>query len=146
MQPNIKNDLLYLLRILEACKKIGLYTHNFNTSNEFYASNNQLEVNATLNQLAQIGEQAKKLSTTLLDKYIKISWNEIKGFRNIIVHEYSGIDIENVFKIIQKDIPQLYSDIISIITKELTIGNFDNEEFEVAKSSPYLKHIDFSDF
>jgi uncharacterized protein with HEPN domain len=146
MQPNIKNDLLYLLRILEACKKIRLYTYTFNTSNEFYASNSQLEVNATLNQLAQIGEQAKKLSTTLLDKYIKISWNKIKGFRNIIVHEYSGIDIENVFTIIQEDIPKLYSDIISIITEELTIGNFDYEEFEIAKSSPYLKHIDFSDF
>ena len=96
--------------------------------------------------MAQIGEQAKKLSTTLLDKYIKISWNKIKGFRNIIVHEYSGIDIENVFTIIQEDIPKLYSDIISIITEELTIGNFDYEEFEIAKSSPYLKHIDFSDF
>lgn len=144
MQPHIKNDLLYLLRILEACRKLQLYTSNFSNSGDFYFSNHQLELNACLNQMAQIGEQAKKVSNTLIDKYTFISWPKIKGFRNRIIPDYIGIDIENVFKIIQNDVPELSDQIISVVSKELENGTFEREEFEIAKTSPYLKHVDFS--
>ncbi len=97
MQPHIKNDLLYLLRILEACQKIKLYSGNISTFEDFYYSNDQLELNACLYQMAQIGEQAKKISSTLIDKHSQIPWMKIKGFRNRIIHDYIGIDIENVF-------------------------------------------------
>src|SRR6266571_8209401 len=99
MQPHIKNDLLYLLRIIEASQKLRLYTAEFSTWEAFYDSNDQLEFNACLNQLVQIGEQAKKISKTLMDKYNHIPWPKIKGFRNRIIHEYIGIDTENVFHV-----------------------------------------------
>lgn len=96
--------------------------------------------------MAQIGEQAKKISSTLTDKYPKIPWAKIKGFRNRIIHDYVGIDIENVFQVIQTEVPDLHNEVVSIVSTELLIGTFDREEFEIAKTSPYLKHIDFSLF
>lgn len=146
MQPHIKNDMLYLLRMMEAAQKIQLYASSFTDWASFYFSNDQLEFNACLNQLGQIGEQAKKLSNTLTDKYNNVSWQKIKGFRNRIIHEYIGIDTENVFQIIQADVPELHKQIIPIIINELKDGNFNQEEFEIAKTSPYLKHIDFTVF
>lgn len=146
MQPNIHNDLLYLLRILEASKKIQLYASGFTNEEEFYFSNDQLEFNACLNQLALIGEQAKKLSNTLTDKYTLIPWSNIKGFRNRVIHEYIGINIHHVFSIIQMDIPDLQNKLIPIISEELNNRNFDREEFEIAKTSPYLRHVDFGVF
>lgn len=115
MQRHIKNDLLYLLRIVEASKKLQLYSAGFETWQQFYISNNQLEFNACLNQLNQIGEQAKKLSETLTDKYQHISWHTIKGFRNRIVHEYIAVETEYVFETIQINIPELIENIIPII-------------------------------
>ena len=146
MQAHIKNDMLYLLRILEACQKLQLYTANFSNFEEFYFSNNQLEFNACLSQLVQIGDQAKKLSSTLTEKYHQISWPTIRGFRNRIIHEYIGIDTENVFLIIQNDVPALSNQIIPIISEELKNGNFDLEELKIAKTSSYLKHVDFAVF
>jgi uncharacterized protein with HEPN domain len=146
MQQHIKNDMLYLLRMMEAAQKIQLYAISFTDWESFYFSNDQLEFNACLNQLGQIGEQAKKLSHALTDKYCNISWQKIKGFRNRIIHEYIGIDTENVFQIIQVDVPELHRQIIPIIINELKDGNFDRAEFEIAKTSPYLKHIDFTLF
>lgn len=138
--------MLYLLRIMEAVQKIKLYAASFTDWESFYFSHDQLEFNACLNQLGQIGGQAKKLSYTLTDKYSNISWQKIKGFRNRIIHEYIGIDTENVFQIIQADVPELHKQIIPIIINELKDGKFDREEFEVAKTSPYLKHVDFTVF
>ena len=136
--------MLYLLRMMEAAQKIQLYASSFTDWESFYFSKDQLEFNACLNQLGQIGEQAKKLSRTLTDKYGNISWQKIKGFRNRIIHEYIGIDTENIFQIIQADVPGLHRQIIPIIINELKDGNFDRAEFEIAKTSPYLKHIDFA--
>ncbi len=146
MQPHIKNDLLYLLRILEASQKLRLYSEGFWDYDDFYRSNDQLEFTACLHQMAQIGEQAKKISDTLSNKHPNISWPEIKGFRNRIIHDYIGIDIEKVFRIIKENVPELYTQIISIIAEELLNGTFEKEEFEIAKTSPYLKHVDFSLF
>ncbi len=146
MQPHIKNDLLYLLRIIEASQKIILYASKFSDWQTFYYSNDQLEFNACLSQLMQIGEQSKKISLALINKHTHISWVKIKGFRNRIVHDYIGIDTENDFSVVKNGVPELCDQMMLVISEELQQGNFDNEEFEISKTSPYLKHIDFSRF
>ena len=93
MQPNIKNDLLYLLGVLESIGKISLYTIPFATADEFYFSNHQLNFNASLNLMANIGELCVKTSEELKKKYSHIEWQKTKDFRNRIVHDYAGLDI-----------------------------------------------------
>lgn len=60
MLPNKKNDLLYLLNILESIEKIKLYVASSTDAEEFYQMNDQLNFNAALNLLANIGESASK--------------------------------------------------------------------------------------
>lgn len=143
MQPHLRNDMLYLLRILEAAEKIMLYTGAFSEAMEFYEYKDQLNFNASLNLLAQIGEQGNKISATLVQKHPQADWVQIRGMRNRIVHDYTGVDIYIVFETVKREIPELKSKISAVVKTELNEGNFDREEFDIAKTSPYLRHIDF---
>jgi len=146
MQPHLKNDLLYLLRILEACEKIKLYAAPFSSAVDLFMAQEQMVFNACLNQLAQIGEQANKLSVTIQQHYPQIPWQQIRGFRNRAIHEYAGVDTELVFELIQVQLPILTEYLIPVIKTEIKSGNFDGQELEVARESPYLRHVDFSKF
>lgn len=146
MRSRPENDLLYLLRMLESSEKILLYSHPFTNAEDFFNANDQKDFNASLNLLAQIGEQANKLSAELIKKYTKPDWIQWKGFRNRIVHDYTGIDLYLTFDIIKTNIPLMKLLLTDIIKAELTAGTFDKKEFEVAKTSPYLRHIDFTIF
>lgn len=143
MQRHLKNDLLYLLRILESVEKILLYAHSYESAVDFFEVNEGKEYNACLMMLVQIGEEAGKLSDELKENHFEIDWKEMKGFRNRVVHEYTGLDRFITFDIIKQQIPLLKPQIELIIQKEIIGGNFDEREFEVATKSPYLKHVDF---
>ena len=136
MQPLLKNDLLYLLRILESVEKIMLYTCNFEDALEFFDANDGKEFNACLTLLTQIGEEANKISNELKTKYPDVDWNKVKDFRNRIVHDYTGLDRFITFDIVKQQVPLLKSAIAGIIRKELNAGNFDKEEFRIAATSP----------
>ena len=60
MSPHKENDLLYLLNILEYSGKIWKYTENIANAEEFYEYNEQLNLNASLTLLANIGENVGK--------------------------------------------------------------------------------------
>ena len=143
MQPAIKNDLVYLLQILEASGKALLYTAGFKNANEFFAGNEQMNFDACLLMLRNIGEQSGKISPELKLKYTTIDWNKIKGLRNKVVHDYTGVDREIIFEIITKFLPPLKSNIHFIVNSELKVGNFQKEEFDVARMSNFYKHVDF---
>ena len=62
MLPQIRNDLLYLLNILESIEKIKVYVGDLGNAEKFYHANDQLNFNAALNLFANIGENAGKVS------------------------------------------------------------------------------------
>jgi uncharacterized protein with HEPN domain len=97
-----------------------------------------------LNLLCQIGEQSSRLSKTLVARYPCIDWTAIRGMRNRIVHDYTGIDVFITFETIKSFVPKLPVELALIIRTEIREGNFDLEELKVARQSPYLKHVDFS--
>ncbi len=143
MRPHLKNDLLYLLRILDAVEKIKLYVADYAAPEEFFEVNHGKEFNASLMLLTQIGEQSAKVSKDLKEKYAGVNWRELKDFRNRAVHDYSGLDRFLTFEIITVHVPLLKDTLSFIIQKEIEQGNFDKEEFEVAQTSQYLQHVDF---
>ncbi len=55
------------------------------------------------------------LEVQTLSKYIKPEWRNIVDLRNIVAHEYFGINVDLIFNVIQKDIPELEIDLISFI-------------------------------
>jgi uncharacterized protein with HEPN domain len=58
-----------------------------------------------------IGEMVDKLSIDFKNKHPEIEWHKIKGFRNIVAHDYFGVDAEEIWQIIKNDIPKLKKDI-----------------------------------
>ena len=143
MQPNIKNDPLYLLGILESIGKINRYVLPCSIADDFYFFNNQMNYNASLNLLANIGELCSKTSNELKHKHSHIDWQRVKDFRNRIVHDYAGLDIYIVFKIIQTELPILKENVQKIIREELILSTFDMKEINVARESDFYSHVDF---
>lgn len=64
-----------------------------------------------------IGEMVDKLSNDFKRDHAYIEWIKIKGFRNIVAHDYFGIDAEEVWQIIKNKIPDLKSEIQKLIEK-----------------------------
>jgi uncharacterized protein with HEPN domain len=143
MLANIKNDLMYLLNILEHIGKIQKYTVNINSPEELYELNDQLNFNGSINLLANIGENISRISNELKAEYTEIEWQQIKDFRNKIVHDYVGIDLILTYDIIKNDLKKLQLKIEEIIKTKITEKIFDIEEINLSKNSKYYTHIKF---
>ena len=143
MLSNIKNDLMYLLNILEYIGKIQKYTVNINSPEELYELNDQLNFNGSINLLANIGENISRISNELKVEYTEIEWQQIKDFRNKIVHDYMGIDLMLTYDIIKNDLKKLQSKIEEIIKTKITEKIFDIEEINLSKNSKYYTHVKF---
>lgn len=65
-----------------------------------------------------IGEAVARLTDELKEKETQISWTKIKAFRNIVAHEYFGVDAEEVWQIIKNNLPELEKEIKKIIKGE----------------------------
>ncbi len=74
-----------------------------------------------------------------------IQWQDIKDFRNKIAHDYIGIDLFIVFRIIQNELDPLKKKIVLLISEELENKNFDEKEFQLARESFYYRHIPFNE-
>jgi len=143
MLANEKNDLLYLLNILEYIGKTWKYTEEVNDAEELFELNEQLNLNASLTLLANIGENVSKLSAVLKQEYSSMEWQQIKDFRNRIVHDYVGIDLAIVYEIITNDLKTIKAEIEKIIKEKVSQKIFDIEEIKISKESKYYKYINF---
>jgi len=72
---------------------------------------------ASIKQLEIIGEAANHISTATKKLYPEVEWREIIGLRNILIHEYFGVDENVIWGIIVKDIPILKRQISSILNE-----------------------------
>ena len=143
MLHNEKNDLLYLLNILEYIGRIWKYAEKAITAEELFELNEQMNLNASLTLLANIGENVSKLSEKLKQDNSNVKWQQIKDFRNKIVHNYVGIDLAIVYEIITNDLKTLKPEIEKIIKEQLKQKIFDIEEIKISKESNYYKYIDY---
>lgn len=64
-------------------------------------------INAVVRSFEIIGEAVKKIPAEIRRKNKSIPWKEMAGMRNILIHEYFGINIKVIWKTVQKDIPNL---------------------------------------
>lgn len=80
-----------------------------------------LLLRATCFSIAQIGEMMVQLEKHLSDKYKNLPWSGARQMRNIIVHDYGGTDVEQVYSTIQEDLPAL-KDSFNLIKKDLLMG------------------------
>jgi len=98
--------------IQESAEKILEYTRGM-SFDQF--SDDHKTVDAVVRNFEIIGEASNLLPDEIKDKYPEIDWHRIRGFRNRIVHDYFGVDLQIVWKIIFDHIPGLISEISKII-------------------------------
>jgi len=106
-------DDAIICQMIEIIDKNQGYTSLFTTPSEFF--NDTKSFDATLMNFIALGEIVLKLSESFKDKHSDIDWIKIYDFRNVIAHDYFGIDEEEVFQIIQNHIPKLKTDFQKII-------------------------------
>uniref|UniRef100_UPI004049DF11 HepT-like ribonuclease domain-containing protein n=1 Tax=Flavobacterium sp. TaxID=239 RepID=UPI004049DF11 len=111
MQSNAK-DLIRLQHIFDAILEIENYTLNV-VYKDF--ENNSMMLHASVRQLEIIGEASNHLSIDLISNYRSVEWKQIIGFRNILIHEYFGVDKAVVWNVIQFDLTHLKNEITLII-------------------------------
>lgn len=71
---------------------------------------------AVLYNLAVIGEAARKLPDEVTARYSSISWREMGDMRNVVIHEYFGIDTKILWETIETELPPLVKRLKDIIT------------------------------
>jgi uncharacterized protein with HEPN domain len=103
---------LYIGDILEAISKIEKYTKGFSRSK---FQKNTLVVDAVIKNLEVIGEASKRIPASIKSQIPAIEWKKIVGLRNILIHEYSGIDRDIIWDIIESKLPELKARLIEII-------------------------------
>ncbi len=111
----LNKDKENLLDILDSIKKIDEYSKGFTDADAFY--NNKLYFDAVMMNIVNIGESVARITNDFQKKYNKIEWNKIKALRNIIAHDYLGIDAEEIWQILKNKIPELRKNVQKIINK-----------------------------
>jgi uncharacterized protein with HEPN domain len=105
---------LYLDDVLEAAKRIERYSKGMTLEK---LKGNTLVFDGIVRNLEIIGEAVKNIPAELKDKNPEIEWKKIAGLRDILAHEYFGIDIEVVWDIVKKKLPILKNQVNRILHK-----------------------------
>lgn len=103
---------LYLEDILQAIKQIERYTKGISAKK---LRQNKLVIDAVTRNLEIIGEAAKHLPVLIKRKYPDVEWKKLAGLRNILAHEYFGVDKDVLLDIIVNKVPELKKEISGII-------------------------------
>jgi|SRR3990172_2353257 len=107
----MRKEIDWLKDILEAIEQIEKYA----VKGEDEYMQNELIQKWMVYHLQVIGEASNKVSNGIQNKYSSVSWPQIVGLRNIIVHEYFGIDLEEIWNTVMIDIPKLKIEILRIV-------------------------------
>jgi uncharacterized protein with HEPN domain len=111
----MSRDDTYLLDILESAK-IALDYVLGKTWDQFYEDMQCQD--AVLRRIEIIGEAARHISPETLKKHPHIPWREMTTLRNLVIHEYDIVDINQVWNTVQNKLPTLVSELTKIVPPE----------------------------
>lgn len=99
----MRDDVVYLRHIAECIHRIE---DNAESGKAGFLNSNTVQ-DATLRNLQTMSEAAQRLSDAAKLTQPKVEWARIGAFRNVLVHNYLGIDLELIWKVIEADLPNL---------------------------------------
>lgn len=109
-----RSYLLYLEDILTSTNKILKYSGNYSYEELL---KDEMRIDAIIRNFEIIGEASSNIPQEIRDKYPFIEWRNISDFRNVLAHEYFGIDYEIMLEIIRDKLPELQRGIQTILEK-----------------------------
>ena len=107
----MKDDAVYLHHIIECIRRIE---ENIKGGQERFMASHTLQ-DAVIRSLQTMAESTQRLSDDLKERRPEVEWYRIAAFRNVLVHDYLGIDIERIWEITHRDIPELKQAILAML-------------------------------
>lgn len=98
-----ENDAAWLFDMVEAAEVALRHVEGLSRE-EFLRS--RLHQDAVTRQLIVLGEAAKRVSASVQMAHPEIPWRSLAGFRDVLTHQYRGIDLNRVWEILKGDLPK----------------------------------------
>jgi uncharacterized protein with HEPN domain len=99
----VKDDRVYLEHISDCISRIEDYTREGRQA--FFRDRRTQD--AVLRNLQTLAESARRVSTSFGEAHPEVPWKSIAGFRNVLVHDYLGVDLQQIWNVVEKDLPEL---------------------------------------
>lgn len=115
MSKESRGPELYLEDILDSIEHIEAYVKGINE--QAFLKDIQTQ-DAVARRLEIIGEAASRVSAEFRAKHPDIPWLKIAGLRNVLAHEYFGVNLIRVWGTVQKDLPVLKEQLKKILVDE----------------------------
>lgn len=97
-----KDNSLYIDHMLDSIQRIDEYVES---KKQFYSS--RLVQDAVIRNLQVMSESSQRLEEAIKQDYPDIPWKQISGFRNILVHDYLGVDLDVIWSVVEQELPVL---------------------------------------
>jgi uncharacterized protein with HEPN domain len=107
----VKSDRVYLLHIRDAISRILEYTREGKEA--FFAR--PIVQDAVVRNVEIIGQAVKNLSDSLKASYPQVPWRRIAGMRDKMIHEYFGVNLQLVWEVVERDLPEFQRAIESML-------------------------------
>ncbi|RJP50952.1 MAG: DUF86 domain-containing protein [Anaerolineaceae bacterium] len=111
----MSRDDTYLVDILESAKIALDYVFD-KSWDEFYEDTQCQD--AVVRRIEIVGEAARRVSQETRDRHPQIPWREMTSMRNLVIHEYDVVDINQVWETVQNKLPPLIEELSKIVPPE----------------------------
>ncbi len=105
-----KDPAVYLRHILDCIARIEDYVRE---GREAFLGDTKTQ-DAVIRNLEVIGQAVKDLGTGA--RNASVPWGAVAGLRNVLAHQYLGVDINLVWRIVERDLPSLKGAVESLLS------------------------------
>ena len=110
-----RNWKIRIRDILDCIEKIERFTRGY-TFTDF--QEDEKTIDSVLRNLEIIGEASRHVPTDIRIRYPDIPWVEMLTMRNIVIHEYHGVNLEIIWQTVKENLPPLVSPLKQILARE----------------------------